>query len=69
VVHTSRSHVIRHLHILPIAGTNTTQRVYCFKINKDTLGGNVEIQNYSKVKREISLLSFVTRVFVTSAAG
>jgi hypothetical protein len=69
VVHTSCSNIIRHLHVLPIAGTNTTQIVYCFKINKDNLERNVEIQNYSKVKRGIALLSFVTRVFVTSAEG
>lgn len=69
VVHTSYSQIIRHLHILPIAGTNTTQIVNCFKINKDNLEGTVEIQSYSKVKSGISLLSFVTRVFVTGAGG
>ena len=67
VAHTSCSHVIRDLHTLPVAGTNITQIAYCFKINKDNLEEKVEIQNYSKVKTGISLLRFVTRVFVTSA--
>jgi len=69
VANTSCSHVITDLHILPIASTNITQIVYCFKINKDYLEENVEIQNYSKVKSGISPLSFVTHVLVTSAEG
>jgi len=55
VAHTSCSHIIRDLCILPIAGTNITQIVHCFKIHEDNLEEDVEIQNYSKVKSGISL--------------
>jgi hypothetical protein len=33
--------VIRDLHILPTAGINITQIVYCFKKDKDNLEENV----------------------------
>ena len=43
--------------------------MYYIKRNKDNLEENVEIQNYDNVKSGISLLSFVTCVFVTSTVN